>query len=357
MAEVSYPFTQANASGGTDLVSQVQWQAMAGMWGGDRVDYTLTSESYAAGVLPFYARVINGRTVELSPGRAWVGGFYYQLTAATTVNIEANPTDKARKDTIVVRADLVKGSLNLVAVKGQPSASPIAPQPQRNPGQVWEMVLYEVDVPAKDGAISPSWRGVYKLPPAVSVPWNARLAADFAPVGTFLYDMDNNGGDTQYEAFVGRDGYVISRHFGKSRTYTPKLVNMSGLPATGISYTGRWRYIAPNMVFFSVLIENKSGRDFATTNATALGITLPVTANGVTGQILSGFLRNPSYGMDHPNLMDLTAYIFPGKNAANIGLYSPNRSTTREGLDNHRVFPAGSAIQVSGTYESNSFSE
>ncbi|OKH95412.1 hypothetical protein [Streptomyces uncialis] len=357
MAEISYPFNSSNGSGGTELVSQVQWQAMAGMWGGDRVDLTLASESYGPGALPFAARVLNGRTVEIQAGRAWVGGFYYQLTAAETVAIESNPTDRARKDTIVLRTDVVKGSVNLAAVKGQPSASPIAPRPQRNPGQVWEMVLYEVDVPPKDGAISPSWRGGFKLPPPIALPWNVRPAAEFTPVGTFLYDMDNNGGDTQYEAYVGRDGYVVTQHLGKSRDYSPKLINVSGLPSSGISYSGRWRYISPNMVFFSVLIENKTKKNYSTSNATSLGVTLPVTANGVTGQVLSGMLRNPGYQMDYPNMMDLTAYISPGKNSGHVGLYSPNRTTTKEGLDNHKVFPAGSAIHVSGTYEANTFSE
>lgn len=356
MAEISYPFAADSATGGTKMVSQAQWQEMSLMWGGDRIDFQLTSDSYDSGALPFSSKVLTGRVVELQPGRAWVGGFYYQLSASATVNIEANPTDKARKDTIVLRADLAAGSVNLKAVKGQPAASPIAPQPQRLAGQVWEMVLYEVDVPAYDGAISTSLRASFDQPSHVTTAWNTRLTADFLPKGTFLLDMDNNGGDTQYEAFKGRDGYVMTRHFGKSRTYTPKLVNMTGLPSS-IKYTGRWRYISPNTVFFSVWIENPSETDLSTTNAAPLGVTLPTPANGVTGQVLRGIMRNPTYRMNYPNLIDLVAFATTGSGATYLSLYSPNRTNIGEGLDNHKVLPAGSSFQVSGVYEANLFSE
>ncbi|MBF6056642.1 hypothetical protein GO002_33050, partial [Streptomyces eurocidicus] len=197
MAETSYPFSQSSKTGGTEMVSEAQWQAMAAMWGGDRVDFRLTSESYASGALPFSASVINSRTIEVKPGSAFVGGFYYQLTASTTLAVDPNPTDKARKDTLILRADVVQGSVNLGVIKGQPSASPIAPLPKRIPGQQWEMVLYEVDVPAKDGSPQLSLRAPFDMPPAVSTPWNTRPAADFLPVGSFLYDLDNNGGDSQ----------------------------------------------------------------------------------------------------------------------------------------------------------------
>ncbi|GGW89492.1 hypothetical protein [Streptomyces noursei] len=356
MAEISYPFAEANDTGGSQMVSQVQWQAMAGMWGGDRVDFALTSESYSGASLPFSSRVINGRTVEIQPGRAWVGGFYYQLTAAATVTIEANPTDKARKDTIVLRADVVKGSVNLAAVKGQPSASPIAPQPQRNPGQVWEMVLYEVDVPPKDGAITPSGQAPFKMPPPVSTPWNTRSASTFQQVGTFLYDLDNNGGDTQYEAFVGRDGYVVTRHFGKSRPYTPSLVNARSVPSSGVTLAGRWRWVAPGVVYFSVNISNATSKPIENTGGSAaLGFKLPQTADGSTGQVFTGLLQNLDYNSNMPNFMDVQGYCFKGNGAQHVTMFVPNLSSLKEGLDTLRVIPAKSEIIFSGMYEARVF--
>ncbi|MGK5496397.1 hypothetical protein [Streptomyces sp. URMC 125] len=358
MAEISYPFAAANEFGGTEMVSQVQWQAMANMWGGDRVDFTLASESYASETLPFSATVINGRTVEIQPGRAWVGGFYYQLTSSATVNIESNPTERDRKDTIVLRADVTKGSVNLAVVKGQPSASPVAPQPQRSPGGTWEMVLYEVTAPKYDGAIVLSLRAPFKMPPAVTVPWNMRPAAEFMERGTFLYDMDNNGGDTQHEAWVGRDGYVVTRHFGKSRPYTPSLVRASNVPSSGFIRTGRWRWIAPNTVFFSVSLENTTTKAITNTGgSTSLGFTLPQAANANTGQVIQGWLHNPNYNSDLPNLASIVAFVWKGNATTSTSMHIASRAGLDEGYDTLRVLPAKSTLTFSGVYEADVFSE
>lgn len=356
MAEISYPFTADSAGGGQQMVSQAQWHHMASMWGGDRIDFTLTSDSYASGILPFSAAVINGRTVEIQPGRAWVGGFYYQLTSSTTLAIEPNPTDKARKDTIVLRADVVGGSVNLVAVKGQPSASPIAPLPQRNPGVVWEMVLYEVDVPAQDGAVAPNLRAPFKTPPAVALPWNVRNAADFLPVGSFLYDMDNNGGDSQFEAWKGRDGYVVARHFGKSRTYLPVLTGAASVPPSAMLQSGRWRWIAPGVVYFSVHLENRTtGNINVASGGNTIGFTLPHSAIAATGQVFSGFLRNPEENGSYPNSADVKGMVFEGSSRTTVSMYIPSPSNPAQGLDSMVRFPARSHIYFSGIYEADVF--
>ncbi|MGW9170160.1 hypothetical protein [Streptomyces decoyicus] len=357
MAEVSYPYAESNASGGTPAISEAQWQAMAAMWGGDRVDFRLTSDSYAANSLPFSATVINGRSVELTPGRAIVGGFYYQLTANLTVTIEANPTTKARKDTIVIRTDIPTGSTNVKVVKGQPSNSPVAPQPQRSAGQQWEMVLYEINVPALNGTIQPSNRMPFDMGPRVGAPWNAQATADFLPVGTFVYDLDSNGGDSQHESFVGRDGYVVARHFGKSRTYTPSLMNVSSQPSSGVSYKGRWRYTAPNMVFFSAIVDNTSSTDIKSISGSALGFVLPQAACGQTGQVISGHLRNPEKKGGLPNFCSVQGLCWQGQGASYATLFVPSDSTLKEGLDLLTVIPGKSQLYITATYEANVFSE
>lgn len=353
MAEISYPFSQSNKAGGTEMVSQAQWQAMANMWGGDRVDFQLTSESYAVGALPFSAKVINGRAVEVQPGRAWVGGFYYQLTASTTLTIEANPTDKARKDTIILRADVVQGSVNLAVVKGQPSASPIAPLPRRVAGQQWEMVLYEVDVPAKDGAPQLDSRAPFDMPPAVGTPWNTRSTADFLPAGSFLYDLDNNGGDTPYEAFKGRDGYMVTRHLGPSRTYTPGLANAINVPSNGLTAKGRWRWIAPNVVYYSVSIANTSTTNIRNRPDEPIGFALPQQANGDTGQVLTGHMRNMEYRGGMANFVQLQAICWPGGRSNYASMFFQNSEKVSEGMDTLRTIPGRSTIIFSGTYEAN----
>ncbi|WP_259454012.1 hypothetical protein [Streptomyces ginkgonis] len=358
MTEISYPFAETSEGGGTDLVTQLQWQNMGRMWGGDRIDFRLLSETYPAGSLPFAVSVTNGRTIHVQPGAAWVGGFYYQLTASTTVDVEPNPTDRGRRDTLVLRADMGRGSVNLAVVKGQPAASPIAPQPQRRPGDIWEMVLYEITVPERDGTVQPSLRMSFDMPPAVSTVWNTRATAAFLPVGTLSYDLDNNGGDTQYEAFNGRDGYAITRHFGKSRTYGPRLVNAANVPGSGMNYRGRWRWIAPNVVYFSASIENTSTRNITNTGgSTAIGITLPHQANGVTGQVITGKLRNPEVNGQLPNLIGLWGYCWRGSGSTHLGLYMQSKNALADGLDTVRSLPGKSEIIVSGTYETNIFNE
>ncbi|MER5883082.1 hypothetical protein ABT160_04565 [Streptomyces sp. NPDC001941] len=356
MAEVSYPFNSSNASGGTSVVSQTQWQTMAAMWGGDRVDFQLTSSSYTPAALPFSARVVNNRNVEINAGRAWVGGFYYQLTATQAVTIASNPTSQARKDLIVIQADLSKSALNLAVLKGTASATPVAPQPRRQPGGIWEMPLYEVDAAPLDASVSVSARMPFSMPQAISYPWNATESARYQPVGTFALDMDSNGGDSQAEYFRGRDGYVPTRHFGKSKAYTPRLLFDSNLPTTGMVYNGRWRWIAPNTVWFSLAITNHNN-GLSTDNNVPYGIPLPVPANGRTGQVLTGHLMNPAGSNGFPTFTSLLGRITPGTSPRHFSVYVPSYTSLAAGLDNLRIFPGKSAITFSGVYEADTFNE
>ncbi|MFB7906409.1 hypothetical protein ACFC1T_08280 [Kitasatospora sp. NPDC056076] len=350
MAEISYPFAQANASGGSEMVSQVQWQQMAHLWGGDRIDYQLTSSTYDAAALPFAWKVINGRTVTIDPGNAWVGGFYYQLTATASLDIDPNPTDKPRKDTIVVRADVTKGSVNLAVVKGQPSISPIAPQPQRAPGQRWEMVLLEVDVPATNGALVVYSRGQFDMPRIVATPWNTRSTADFLPRGSLVYDLDVDGGDTQYEAFAGRDGYVVTRHLGRVRTSTPGLWGTNTQPAE-VDRVCRWRWIAPNTVHFNMKIKNP-GPDITTTGW-YMQASLPQPANGRTAQTFEGYIDNPGGNGGRPWLSQVRGISWEGNSTSAVNLFCPSGDS----LVVLPGIPARSTLYLSGTYESDVFAE
>ncbi|MGV9693322.1 hypothetical protein ACWDUX_29930 [Streptomyces sp. NPDC003444] len=357
MAEVSYPFAQANASGGSAILSQDQWQKMARMWGGDRIDFRLTSTTYSDASLPFSSRVINNRQIEIQPGRAWVGGFFYELTSSFVVNIESNPLDKIRKDTIVLRTDFTKGSANIVVVKGQPSASPVPPQPVRTIGGLWDMVLHEVTAPAKDGAITLNTRQQFDMPPSIAAPWNARSTADYVQPGTLIYDLDVNTTDGQYEAFKGRDGYVTTRHLGKSLAYTPNLLGVASQSIPAQYREGRWRYIAPGMVFFSVKILNSLST--AVTRKAGewrLGITLPTPAHGATGQTFSGHVVNPGlHGL--PNYFSVSGTTLEGAASSNMYFLTPNPATPKEGLDGMWTLPSKATLHISGVYEANSFGE
>jgi hypothetical protein len=350
VAEISYPFNADNANGGSQIVSQSQWQAMANMWGGDRVDFQLTATTYGTSFLPFNASVVNGRTVQINPGKAWVGGFYYTLTAALSVTIPNNSTTRPRKDLIVLQADMAKSAVNIAVITGTAAATPVVPTPRRQAGGLWEMPLYEVTAAANNASVTIEGRMPFNVPARVAYPWNAEEGAALQPRGTFYVDMDNNSNYSQYEAFNGRDGRVITRHLGKSRTYTPSMVNC-GNPATRM---GRWRWIAPNTVWFSVYIASTSSSDIkATGDNWIVGVTLPTPANGATGQVITGHIDNNGAGRSPalPNFLEVTGKTNRGGNTSTLYLYVPNASTTSQGLDGLTIFPRKGFLTISGTYE------
>lgn len=357
MAELSYPFNADNANGGSQIVSQAQWQAMARMWTSDRVDFQLTATSYAPTALPFNATIVNGRTVQLGSGKAWVGGFYYTLTSTHSVTIANNSTIQPRKDLIVLQADMAKSAVNLAVLTGVAAASPIPPTLRRQVGGIWEMPLYEVDAPANNGPIALYDRMPFDIPGRVAYPWNAAPGAAMLPRGTFAIDMDNNASDTQTEYFIGRSGTTVTRDLGKSRPWTPGFVNaVSNVPL--VNRIGRWRWIAPGTVYFSASIECdwpdrgvvlQSGK-------TQLGLTIPVPASGVTGQVLKGYIRNPNNNGGLPNLVDITATILKSTTDQTVAyLNYPNTTSAAEGMDYLRTLPSMATLNVSGVYEASTF--
>ncbi|WP_055523448.1 hypothetical protein [Streptomyces graminilatus] len=354
--EISYPFTADSAGGGSQMVTQAQWQYMSRQFAKDRVDYRLSAASLVASDLPFYAQVVNGTTVSIAPGRALVGGFYYQLTATNTVTIAGNTGALPRIDLIVLRANLTAGAVNLAVVQGQAAASPKVPVLTKTYGATWEMPLHQVSVPANSGAM-----GVINVMPFdtaehVAVPWNVTAASALQSVGTFVYDMDNNTSDTQTEYFVGRDALAVTRDLGQGRTYTPSLVNVNdGLPSA--NRTGRWRWIAPGVVYFSLSIVNDyEDRGIVRIGSGAIGISLPQPAASATGQFLGGWISNPQRGGNMPNTIDISAHINKSSTAQTVAwLYYPSTSNLAEGQDWLPAIPLRSTVTISGVYETNTF--
>ncbi|MFF5433415.1 hypothetical protein ACFY5K_25670 [Streptomyces griseofuscus] len=355
MAELSFPFDADNSNGGSQVVSQTQWQSMAVNWASDRIDFPLNNASYTEGSLPF-ASTVSGRTVTFNAGAAWVGGFYYKLTGTKSFTVADNVTGKARMDLVVLRADMSKAAVNLAVVQGSPASIPVEPQPTRQVGSVWEMPIYAVVVPANNGTISLQRRAPFPMPSPVAFPWWASDSANLLQRGAFSYDLDSNGGDSQWEGFNGRDAFVTTRHFGKSRTYTPDTLYVKGgIPAA--NRRGRWRWIAPNTFWVSVTIVNDfEDQGIAVTGSNwRAAISLPQNSNGKAIQTLHGYLSNPNSSGGLPNMMSVTATTQPGTNI--LYLHYPNPTTNKEGLDGMRQFPARSTFSISGTVEANVFSE
>ena len=356
MAEISYPFSADSAGGGQQMVSPLQWQYISRQFAKDRVDFRLTSSSLGSTDLPFNASVVNGTTVSVAAGRALVGGFFYQLTAAQSVTIAANTGSTGRVDLIVLRASLSAGAVNLKVVQGQPATSPKAPSLTKSYGVTWEMPLHQVTVPANSGAMTLVNIMPFDFPDTMAVPWNATTAADFQQVGSTIVDMDNNNTDTQSEYFVGRDGIPITRDLGKTRTFTPSLVNTSFDLPSG-NRTGRWRWIAPGTVFFSIsMINDYEDQGPVRTGSSAMGVTLPTPASGGTGQTFTGILSNPNYNGGLPNLVDISLRVNKSSSAQTVAyMYYPNSTNLAEGLDMLRGFPPSSNLVLSGVYEASIF--
>ncbi|MFK0231211.1 hypothetical protein ACIQUL_36205 [Streptomyces sp. NPDC090303] len=355
--EISYPFTSDSAGGGQQMVSQAQWQRLARLFAKDRVDYRLEVGNLDSMSLPLSASVVNGTSVSVAPGRALVGGFYYELTATSTVNITPNTGATGRLDLIVLRASLAASSVTLAVIQGQPAATPKAPALTRSYGGVWEMPLYQVAVPANGGALSLTGVAPYDYPDVMSAPWNALSTAALQPVGSWIIDMDSNHTDTQTEYFVGRDATAATRDLGKTRTYTPSLVNVA-TDVPSVNRVGHWRWIAPGTVYFSICItcDWEDQGTALQAGKSILGISLPQPASGATGQVFKGYIRNSGNNGGLPNLIDITAAT--GKSTAGqtvAFMYYPSPTTASEGMDYLRSLPAKSVLTISGIYEASTF--
>lgn len=357
MAEISYPFNADNAAtGAAKAVSEIQWQNMAHMWGGDRIDRSLTGQASAA-ALPFSARAVNATTIQIGPGKAFVGGFYYELTAALNLTVAANTANTPRKDLVVIRVDMAKPAANLAIRKGTNAATPLEPAPVRQPGGIWEMPLYEITLPANSGIPVLASRGPYNIPDPVAFPWNAGPSAALMPKNTFAYDMDSNGPEEVAEYFNYSDKPRTTRQLGPTRRYTPNLVNVPTLQQGIADRKGRYRWIAPNTMWFSVRISTPA--DIKHIEAGwYVGISLPTSASAATGQTFHGVIQNtgprqPGSGM--PNYIPITGWVPVGKPTTTCILLYPNPTTLAAGLDGLPKIPGGSSLVISGVFEAGDF--
>lgn len=357
MTEISYPFNAANpTTGATNIVSETQWQSMAKLWGGDRVDHQLTGQ-VASASLPFGCRVVNVSTVEVKPGKAWVGGFYYELTAAKNLAVTANSANTGRIDLVVIQADMSKPSVNLAVRKGVNGATPVVPAVVRQAGGIWEMPLWEIFVPANGGLPTLASRAPYNMPPPVGFPWNAAPSSATLPKNTFSYDLDSNGPEEITEYFNYADKPRVSRQLGPTRKYTPNLVNVPAFQTGGTTRTGRYRWINTNTVWFSTRIYCVAEVKHSEASW-YVGISLPYPASAVTGQTFHGIVQNTSgRASDMPNYFQLTGWVPVGKPTTTCILLYPNPKNLASGLDGLPKIPAGASLVISGVYEAADFPE
>lgn len=357
MTETSSPFSANNSLGGSQTISETQWQDMGTMWGGDRAVFSLEKLNYAAAELPFQSKIV-GRTVTVGPGKAWVGGFLYQNSATITLPIADNPTSDDRIDSVVVRLDMSKSSAVLAILPGVAAATPVAPKATRTPGGVWEMILHDINVPAQNGPLVANFAVPYRLPSNISAPWNIERTIQKTPVGTFGVDLDNNAsGINQVEYYNSPTGVIATRNLGKALTYTPAWVDANDLIAPN-TRTGYWRYIAPNTISFSIRVTvDQGGNMIVAKTGSPIGLTLPRPVYDLTGAVFTGVMFNPggAGSTDYPNIIQLTAFAASGGGSNVIRLYWPNSKILAEGLDGVSRVPGNASITITGVYESDVF--
>lgn len=348
MAEISYPFAADSAGGGSNIVSQVDWQSMSHLWSEDRIDFQLASSSYADADLPFGAD-LSGSNLVVQPGSAWVGGFYYKLDAAWSIAAPTNTGSQPRHDLLVIRADMSAGSVNLAVKTGQPAASPVDPTVQKSIGGIWEMPLYSIRLEANSGAVTFMSLRRFDGPTTVFTPWNRKEASQSLPLGTYTIDMDSNLTGGMEEGFRGTDGDMITRTLGNRPSYTPDLFPVSNLPASS-SRKGYWRRIAPGTVSVSIEITTGSKAATVSSGVFTIGVSLPVAANGATHQLFRGYVSNPRKSNSKPNAFEVIGRTADG-DTTSCYLFTPSTGTTHEGLDSLGIIPAYSVLTLTGVYE------
>ncbi|MET7686281.1 TetR/AcrR family transcriptional regulator [Streptomyces sp. NPDC005423] len=155
-------------------------------------------------------------------------------------------------------------------------------------------------------------------------------------VGTATQWLNNT--DTQTEYWVGRDSNVVSRDLSKPRQYTPSLVNVN-VDLPNANKIGRWRWIAPGMVYFSVYLNNDWEDTGPTrTGTNTIGVTLPTPAIGTTGQVVKGVLHNPNCNGGLPNVVEIHAEIAQSSSSQTVAtLLFPNSTDIAQSLDGLRA--------------------
>ena len=95
----------------------------------------------------------SGMTVNVKAGKAWINGYFYHNTGDLSVTLPTADGILNRIDRIVVRWDLTERIVSVVVKSSVPSASPIAPQLQRD-ADAYELCLADVLTGAGVTAIS-----------------------------------------------------------------------------------------------------------------------------------------------------------------------------------------------------------
>ncbi|WP_420032225.1 hypothetical protein ACN2WE_05025 [Streptomyces sp. cg28] len=138
MAEFSAPFD------GASITTELQWSRMARRWGLDGVHTNDPNDSTLKVVAS------GASTVLVSPGGAFVNGFYYLNDTTKTLNVPANAGGTARVDLVVLRASMSANSVTAVYKTGGTSA----PTLTQDEAGVWEIPIAQCTVAAGSSVVA-----------------------------------------------------------------------------------------------------------------------------------------------------------------------------------------------------------
>jgi hypothetical protein len=138
MAEFSAPFD------GSPIATQLQWSRMARRWGLDGV-HGLDASSTSLKVTGS-----GTTTVAVTPGHAFVNGFYYYLDTAKNLTVPANAGGAARVDYVVLRADLVAKRVSAEYKTGGLTA----PTLTQDETTTWEIPIAQCTVAAGSSVVT-----------------------------------------------------------------------------------------------------------------------------------------------------------------------------------------------------------
>lgn len=97
-----------------------------------------------------------GLQVQVLPGKAWINGYFYELSEASKqIALTRGDNNYGRIDRVVCSLNMGKRLIEVKVVEGTVSASPEAPAYSRTDEQ-YDLVLAEISVPAGTTAISTS---------------------------------------------------------------------------------------------------------------------------------------------------------------------------------------------------------
>jgi hypothetical protein len=93
----------------------------------------------------------NSMSVTISPGKAWIKGYYYRNTSGLNITLSPAHGTLNRIDRVVIRLDLVNRVVAAAVQTGEASVNPVAPSLQRD-ADIYELAIGDAYIDA--GAIS-----------------------------------------------------------------------------------------------------------------------------------------------------------------------------------------------------------